>query len=102
MKIYRKDFIEQLREQCGYTKEAATEMVRDFWKVVDYNVQAGNDMVFTGFGSFVYRDKDEASVHGPDGNIYLIPAHRVIKFVPGTAIKTSLKIYTDNLNRGLE
>lgn len=42
MKIKRADLIQQLADEYGYSKKAATKMVDDFTDVILNNLESGN------------------------------------------------------------
>lgn len=101
MRVFKKDFVDQLRSQCGYTKQAALDIVEDFWKVFEMNVREGNEMYFTGSARITYSDIEERTVKAPDGNTYVVPAHRRIRFTPGKSLMEAAKIRVDNEAKGL-
>lgn len=88
--VYKRDFVELLRTECGYTKKAAIEMVSDFWKVMEMCIGKGEEIQFTGYGIFKPVIRPARKVTGPDGNNYEVPEHLAIRYLPGERIKKAL------------
>ena len=91
MMIYKRDFVQQLRTECGYTKKAASDLVDDFWKIFTKNVEAGNEMNFIGYGTFTYAFRPESKVTAPNGVEYDSPAHYLTRFASGARVKRALR-----------
>ncbi len=56
-------------------------------------LKAGNDVRILGFGSFkvVERKERKGRIPGKPGSEIIIPARKVVKFTPGSALKEEIK-----------
>lgn len=102
MDIQRNDLIAQLMERYGYTKQAATDIVRDFTDTVVDNLRGGNTVTLRGFGSFDILERKARSCPNPQtGERVEIPAHWIPRFYPGVKMRAAVKMWEDDERRGL-
>ena len=102
MDITKKEFIQQLVDKHRYTKDSATQLVEDFWDVLNDNVLSGNSVSFYGYGCFdIIMRKERRGVNPSTGDRCIIPEHWVPRFFPGKILRRSAKLWADSDKRGL-
>ena len=102
MDIKRIDLINQLVENYGYTKKAATNIVDDFTSVVVENLRSGNTVSIHNFGCFDILKRAARSCRNPKTNEFVeIPEHYIPRFYPGKGMRVAVKMWEDDTNRGL-
>lgn len=89
--IRRDEFIRRFASK-GYTKKAAAFVMDDFVSTIVECLSDGETVNFRGFGSFEIRSiKDRLSVDCQTGERIMIPAHKIVKFVPCSRLKRIVK-----------
>jgi integration host factor subunit alpha len=78
------DIVEYIYEQVeGLIKKEAAEYVETLFDLVKTELQHGNNVKISGFGSFIVRDKKERMGRNPQtGEPMVISARRVVSFKP--------------------
>ena len=96
------DLILQLVENYGYTKKAATSIMKDFTQVVLDNLRNGCSVSVQRLGRFDLQERAaHRGRHPVSGEEFEVPAHLVMHFIPYKEIKAMVKMYEDDKNRGL-
>lgn len=102
MKIKRADLIQQLAENYGYSKKAATQVVDDFTNIIIDNLEGGNIVLLRNFGCFDILKREQRSCPNPiSGEKIVIPAHYIPRFYPSNRMRVAVKKWEDNVKRGL-
>lgn len=102
MKVKRADLIQQLSDHYGYTKKDAANVIDDFTSVVLNNLEQGNEVSVRNLGQFHRALRKERSCPNPvTGERVVIPAHFVPKFSPSHQMRVSVRLWEDNVDRGL-
>lgn len=103
MNVNRTELVEQLSTKYGYRKDAATQIIDDFCKVVLENLEQGNTVSIYGFGIFDMLERQARSCPNPvTGETCYIPTHWVPRFYPGARMRVAVKKWEDNVSRGLK
>lgn len=78
------DIVEYVYEQVeGLIKKEAAEYVETLFDLIKTELQHGNNVKVSGFGSFIVRDKKERMGRNPQtGEPMVISARRVVSFKP--------------------
>ena len=78
------DIVEYIYEHVdGLIKKEAAEYVETLFDLIKDELQNGNNVKISGFGSFVVRDKKERMGRNPQtGDPMVISARRVVSFKP--------------------
>jgi integration host factor subunit alpha len=78
------DIVEFVYEQVeGLIKKEAAEYVETLFDLIKTELQHGNNVKVSGFGSFIVRDKKERMGRNPQtGEPMVISARRVVSFKP--------------------
>lgn len=101
MNVKRKDLIQQLVGK-GYTKKAATSIVDDFVEVILENLGNGNAVSIRNFGRFNVLERKARSCPNPQtGERICVPAHWIPRFYPGNGMRRVVKMWEDDVKRGL-
>lgn len=102
MKVKRADLIQQLSDHYGYTKKDAANVIDDFTSLVLNNLEHGNEVSIRNLGQFGRALRSERSCPNPvTGERVVIPAHFVPKFSPSHQMRVSVRLWEDNVDRGL-
>jgi nucleoid DNA-binding protein len=102
MTVKKDDFIDQLKEKYGYTKKDGAEIIEDVFDLILDNLENGNSVSIIGFGCFDLHRRAARSCPNPAGkDMCFIPEHWVPRFRPGKVMRRAVKIYNDNVERGL-
>ena len=86
------EFVKALKEKAGLATLAQAETVyENLFAIIKANLKKGDDVAITGFGSFKVVKRDARKGRNPrTGKELKIPAHKVVKFTPGKALKESI------------
>ena len=101
MNITKREFIDQLHTEYGYTKGSAEQLVNDFCELVINNIEEGNTVSIYGFECFDVVKRKGRTCKSPQGDETYVPEHWSPKFYPGNALRRAVKIWSDNEERGL-
>ncbi len=86
------EFIDQVAAKSGLAKKDAARAVDAFIETVSSTLHGGGDVSFTGFGKFhVASRAARTGVNPRSGEKVQIPAGKVPKFSPGSALKEAVK-----------
>ncbi len=87
----KKDLIEKVAEASQVTKKDAAKVVDAFLQEVGKALQSGEQISFTGFGTFKVVARSEREARNPKtGEKIKVPACRVPKFIPGKGLRAAL------------
>ena len=88
-----KDFIKELSQRTGYSKEDTEKLVRSMTNVIGDNLEEEGDSVSVpSFGTFFVKKHKERVVTNPaTGQRMLVPPKYILSFRPSQVIKDELK-----------
>ena len=87
-----KAFISELARRTGYTLEDTQKLVNTVVESISDNLQEGNAVAISGFGSFDLKKRLERIITNPStGQRMLVPPKLVINFRPVSSVKNKLK-----------
>jgi DNA-binding protein HU-beta len=90
--VTKSEFVDQIAAESGLSKGDAGKAVDAFLGVVEETLRRGGEVSFTGFGKFTVAERGaRQGVNPQTGERIQIPASRVPRFSPGTALKKSIK-----------
>lgn len=102
MRINRADLIQQLAEHYGYTKKGAASVIDDFTSVILNNLEHGNEVTVRNLGKFGCTMRAQRTrTKNETGERVVIPAHFIPKFSPSQQMRVSVRLWEDNVDRGL-
>jgi len=88
----KSQFIEIVAKKAHLTKKAATESVDVFLSEVIRQLEKGEKVVLSGFGTFkVKRVKDKKGRNPQTGETIVNKAHRAIRFTVSKVVKKAVK-----------
>jgi integration host factor subunit alpha len=81
MALTKKDIIDQVQEQLGFPKNQSIDITESFLELIKSSLEAGDDVLVSGFGKFCVKDKAERKGRNPaTGDDAVLPARRVVTF----------------------
>ena len=84
---------EALFNKIGYTKKFSSEIVNEFFSIVEETLINGNSIKIYGFGKFVLRDKNPRKGRNPiTGKPIIISGRRVLVFQPSPILNRKFKV----------
>lgn len=89
--LNREDFVNAMQAYSGETKWRLDKYMDIFLDTIMIEVSKGNKVNLQGFGSFEAVDRAERNVKTPNGEEYVIEAHKTPKFVVGAEFKRRVK-----------
>ena len=86
------ELIDKLQAKAGLSTKQATEQFLDAaLTVITESMSRGEQVSFTGFGSFKVIERAERKGRNPrTGEDLVVPAAKVVKFTPGKALKDAV------------
>lgn len=88
----KKQLIEIVARKAHLTKKASGEAVETFLSEVVRQLQKGERVILSGFGTFHVIQMKSKKVIVPKSQIEKqVPAHRLPRFVPGKTLKRVIK-----------
>ena len=81
MTLTKVDIVEAIAEQIGYTKKISTELVETLLELIKSSLEAGDDVLVSGFGKFCVKAKKERRGRNPStGGDMMLRPHKVVSF----------------------
>lgn len=88
----KKQLIEIVARKAHLTKKASAEAVETFLSEVVRQLQKGERVILSGFGTFHVIQMKSKKVIVPKSRLEKqVPAHRLPRFVPGKTLKRVIK-----------
>ena len=88
------DLIEELRNQNGFSRRQADQVVELFFKELTDSLSDGDRVEIRGFGSFFVKNYKSYTGRNPKtGEEIPISARRVVTFRPGQKLKARVEAY---------
>lgn len=87
-----KEFISELSEQSGYTREDTQRLAKSLVEAMMADFERGEAVAIAGFGSFEVKKRMERVLVNPStGKKMLVPPKLVLGFKPVSSVKELLK-----------
>jgi DNA-binding protein HU-beta len=88
----KQDLIAKIARDNGLTKTAAAGAVDGFLDGIVKSLKKGQSVTFVGFGTFKTAQRKARKARNPQtGATITIPKRRVVRFIPGKALKAAVK-----------
>ncbi|MBA3755108.1 MAG: HU family DNA-binding protein [Nitrosomonas sp.] len=85
------ELIEAIATRSNTTKAQTTAMLNGLIEVIQANMAKGDNVQLVGFGTFSVTERAGREGRNPaTGESMTIPAKRVVKFKPGTALSEAV------------
>ena len=79
--LTKADIISSIQTRNGYSLKKSKFIVETLLEIIKSNLASGEDVLISGFGKFIVKDKKERRGRNPSTNGDLIlPARRVVTF----------------------
>ena len=87
----RLELVEKLAETTQLSRAAAERALDGIMKIISSELSSGNEIRLVGFGRFTTVTTKERKGRNPaTGEPITIPSKRVVKFIPGKALKEAV------------
>jgi integration host factor subunit alpha len=81
MALTQKDIVDQVQEKFGFPKNQSVDITESLLELIKSSLEAGDDVLVSGFGKFCVKDKAERKGRNPaTGEDAILPARRVVTF----------------------
>ena len=81
MALTKNDIVARLQEKLGFTKSQSIQVIECLLKKIKASLEAGDDVLVSGFGKFSVKDKNERRGRNPaTGEDAILPPRRVVTF----------------------
>jgi integration host factor subunit alpha len=81
MALTKHAIVEQLQDQLGFPKNQSVEITETLLELIKSSLEAGDDVLASGFGKFCVKEKKERKGRNPaTGEDAILPARRVVIF----------------------
>jgi integration host factor subunit alpha len=91
MTLVKNDLIESLYNQCGLSKHQSRALVDNVFELIKKSLESGDDVLISGFGKFIVREKAERRGRNPaTGGDLTLDARRVVVFKSSGVLRKKL------------
>ena len=81
MTLTKSDIIDSVQEETGLPRKRCDELVEELLELIKSTLEAGEDLMISGFGKFCVKDKNERKGRNPaTGEDLMLSKRRVITF----------------------
>jgi integration host factor subunit alpha len=81
MALTKADIINAVQTEEGLTKQQGTEIIETLIEIIKATLEAGEDVLISGFGKFCVREKSERKGRNPaTGNDLMLSPRKVVTF----------------------
>ncbi len=81
MALTKADIINAVQGEEGLTKQQGTEIIETLIEIIKATLEAGEDVLISGFGKFCVREKSERKGRNPaTGNDLMLSPRKVVTF----------------------
>ena len=81
MTLTKVHIVDDIAEQNGYTKKASADLVETLLELIKSSLEAGDDVLISGFGKFCVKDKKQRRGRNPaTGNDMILRPRKVVTF----------------------
>jgi integration host factor subunit alpha len=81
MTLTKSDIIDSVQEETGLPRKRCDELVEELLELIKGTLEAGEDLMISGFGKFCVKEKNERKGRNPaTGEDLMLSKRRVITF----------------------
>ncbi len=85
------EIIARIYDEGGFSNKQATDVVEATFEIIKSCLEKGENVMISGFGSFVVRGKNPRRGRNPQtGEEIIIKGHRVLTFKASTTLKETI------------
>ena len=90
--LTRANLVETLCSHIGFTRVQVEEIIENFFELIIYALEHGEEVRLSGFGNFLLIDKNERPGRNPKtGETVAITKRRVVTFKAGNKFKSRIE-----------
>lgn len=91
MTITKKNLIESIHNDVGYSKNKSIAFVESILEIMKSTLESGEDILISGFGKFCVKEKSERRGRNPQiGNDLMLDARRLVIFRCSSVLKRKI------------
>ena len=91
MTLTRASIVKSIRSQTGFTEKMSFEIVETLLELIKGSLASGEDVLFSGFGKFCVKSKNERRGRNPDtGREMRLKARKVVTFKCSSKLKSKI------------
>jgi integration host factor subunit alpha len=91
MTLVKENLIESVCDRCGLSKHQSRTMVETLFELIKKALEAGDDVLISGFGKFIVREKAQRRGRNPaTGRDLTLDARRVVTFKCSPVLKEKM------------
>lgn len=88
MALTKYGIVEQLQSELGFPKKESADTVESLLEIIKASLEAGDDVLVSGFGKFSVKDKKERKGRNPaTGDDMMLRPRRVVTFKSSGLLK---------------
>ncbi|MCK5784077.1 MAG: integration host factor subunit alpha [Desulfobacterales bacterium] len=81
MTLTKAQIIESVQNQLGFPKTQSTDLIETLLEIIKRSLEAGEDVLISGFGKFCIKDKGQRRGRNPaTGNDLMLDKRKVVTF----------------------
>ncbi|OGR26439.1 MAG: integration host factor subunit alpha [Desulfuromonadales bacterium GWD2_54_10] len=85
------DIVEKIQTETGLSKKESAEMMETVFSIIKTNLESGENLKVSGFGSFIVKQKADRRGRNPQtGEAITIQARRILTFKPSSLLRQAL------------
>ena len=85
------DIVEKIQAETGLSKKESAEMMETVFSIIKTNLESGENLKVSGFGSFIVKQKADRRGRNPQtGEAITIQARRILTFKPSSLLRQAL------------
>ncbi len=91
MTLTKQDLIDSVYDKSDFQKQKSTSTVESLLEIIKLALEAGEDVLISGFGKFCVKDKNKRRGRNPQtGNSVILDARRVVTFKCSRTLRENL------------
>ena len=89
MTITKANLVEKISNRLGLSKAESQNLVENFFEILSYSLENGEDVKISGFGTFKLKKKNTRPGRNPmTGEVIPVSARTIVKFSASSKFKT--------------
>lgn len=90
--MIKEDLLKELVQNTSLTRREATQVINLVLESIKEALSRGERVTLVGFGTFIVKERKGRTGRNPrTGETLEIPPRKVVKFIPGKALKEAIK-----------
>ena len=91
MTLTKSNLIENIYNQCGFSKSKSTQMVETTLEIIKSSLESCESLLISGFGKFEVKDKRKRRGRNPHtGTDLMLDARRIVTFKCSGVLKDKM------------